>query len=330
MPRPCARLYEFRRFLGGSVRVLVTGGAGFIGSHVCDAFLARGNEVRVIDNLSCGQIGRVPEGVEVCKASILDAPALSELVAEFRPELICHLAAQVDVRVSVEFPSKDAEANVIGMINVLDAARIVGARVIFSSTGGAIYGEDAQIPSPEDTVPLPGSPYGVAKYCAEQYIGLYNRLFGMTHAILRFANVYGPRQGGAGEAGVVSIFCANGIHGKSLTVYGDGQQTRDYVYVGDVVAAFLAAADYGKAGIWNIGSGTEVSVLDLAALVSGLTGQRSQLVFAPARTGEVLRSALACARAEQDLGWRPATSLAAGLQAVVRWFAAGAPDRTSR
>jgi UDP-glucose 4-epimerase len=311
------------------VRILVTGGAGFIGSHVCDAFLARSNEVRVIDDLSRGQVGRVPEGVEIYKSSILDAPALSALVVEFRPELICHLAAQVDVRVSVEFPSKDAEANVIGMINVLDAARLVGARVIFSSTGGAIYGEDAQIPSPEDTLPAPSSPYGVGKYCAEQYIGLYNRLFGSAHAILRFANVYGPRQGGSGEGGVVSIFCANGIHGKSLTVYGDGQQTRDYVYVGDVVAAFLAAADHGRAGIWNIGSGTEVTVLDLAALVTGLTGNRSQLVFAPARTGELLRSALACERAERDLGWRPVTSLADGLRAVVGWFEAGIPDWTS-
>jgi UDP-glucose 4-epimerase len=309
--------------LEGFVRILVTGGAGFIGSHVCDAFLARGNEVRVIDDLSRGHVGRVPEGVEVCKSSILDAPALAALVAEFRPELICHLAAQVDVRVSVEFPSKDAEANVIGMINVLDAARAVGARVIFSSTGGAIYGEGAPVPSPEDTFPAPSSPYGVGKYCAEQYIGLYNRLFGTAHAILRFANVYGPRQGWAGEGGVVSIFCANGIHGKSLTIYGDGQQTRDYVYVGDVVAAFLAAADDGKAGIWNIGSGTEVTVLDLAALVLGLTGRRSQLVFAPARTGELSRSALACQRAERDLGWRPVTSLADGLRAVVSWFEAG-------
>jgi UDP-glucose 4-epimerase len=232
--------------------------------------------------------------------------------------------------VSVEFPSKDAEANVIGMINVLDAARVVGARVIFSSTGGAIYGEGARIPSPEETLPEPSSPYGVGKYCAEQYIGLYNRMFGTAHAILRFANVYGPRQGGAGEAGVVSIFCGNGIHGKPITIYGDGQQTRDYVYVGDCVAAFLAAADFGQAGIWNIGSGTEVSVLDLAGLVAGLTGRRSELVFAPARAGELLRSALAWERAGRDLGWRPATSLADGLQAVVGWFAAGAPDRTSR
>jgi UDP-glucose 4-epimerase len=312
------------------VRVLVTGGAGFIGSHVCDAFLARGSEVCVIDNLSHGHIGRVPEGVEVCKASILDASALSALVSEFRPELICHLAAQVDVRVSVEFPAKDAEANVIGTINVLEAARVTGARVILSSTGGAIYGEDARVPTPEDTPPAPSSPYGVGKYGAEQYIGLYNRLFGTTHAILRFANVYGPRQGGAGEAGVVSIFCGNAIHGKPLTIYGDGQQTRDYVYVGDCVRAFLAAADYGKPGIWNIGSGTEVSVLDLAALVANLSGQRSELVFAPARTGELLRSALACNRAENDLGWRPATALADGLRAVVGWFEAGAPDRTPR
>jgi UDP-glucose 4-epimerase len=312
------------------MRVLVTGGAGFIGSHICDAFHTKGNEVRVIDDLSHGRIGRVPAGVEVFKESILDASRLSALVTEFRPELICHLAAQVDVRVSVEFPGRDAEANVIGTINVLDAAREVGARVLFSSTGGALYGEDAPVPSPQGTPPAPGSPYGVAKYCAEQYVGLYNRLFGTAHAILRFANVYGPRQGSSGEAGVVSIYCVNGLEGKPLTVYGDGKQTRDYVYVEDCVAAFLAAADYGKAGVWNIGTGIETDVLSLAALVARLTGGRSNPVFAPSRPGELMRSALAWERAAQELGWRPATLLADGVQAVVSWFEAGAPDRASR
>jgi UDP-glucose 4-epimerase len=166
----------------------------------------------------------------------------------------------------------------------------------------------------------------VAKHCAEQYIGLYNRLYGTEHAVLRFANVYGPRQG----TSVVSVFCANGIAGKPLTIYGDGKQTRDYVYVDDCVAAFLAAADYGKAGTWNVGTGTEVNVLDLAELVARLTSWRSQPVFASARIGEVSRSALAWERAAQDLGWRPTTSLADGVQAVISWFEAGAPDRASR
>jgi UDP-glucose 4-epimerase len=231
------------------------------------------------------------------------------------------------VRVSVACPGKDADVNVVGTINVLEAARVVGARVLFSSTGGAIYGADAPVPSSEVVQPAPGSPYGVAKYCAEQYITLYNRLFGTEHAILRFANVYGPRQGSSGEAGVVSIFCANGLQGKPLTIYGDGKQTRDYVYVEDCVAAFRAAAKYGKAGIWNIGTGVESTVLDLAGLVAQLTGRGSQLVFAPARVGELSRSALTWGRAAQDLNWRPTTSLADGVQAVISWSAAGAQDR---
>jgi UDP-glucose 4-epimerase len=312
------------------MRVLVTGGAGFIGSHVCDAFLANGDEVCVIDDLSHGRVGRLPEDVEFYKESVLNAPGVSALVAEIRPQLICHLAAQVDVRVSVAAPVQDAEVNVLGTVNLLEAARVVGARVLFSSTGGAIYGEGAPVPSSESELPAPLSPYGVAKYGAEQYVSLYNRLFSTEHAILRFANVYGPRQGSSGEACVVSAFCANGIEGKPLTIYGDGKQTRDYVYVEDCAAAFLAAADFGRAGTWNIGTGTEVNVLELAELVARLTGGASRLVFAPARIGELSRSALTWERAAQDLGWQPATSLADGVQAVVRWFAAGAPDRSSR
>lgn len=305
------------------MRVLVTGGAGFIGSHLCDAFLSRGDEVCVVDDLSSGRRDRLSASVALYSDTVLNASQLSALAAEFRPELICHLAARVDVRASVVRSGEDAEVNILGTVNMLEAARIAGARVLFASTGGALYGDDAPVPSPESTVPAPGSPYGVAKYCAEQYIGLYNRMYGAEHAVLRFANVYGPRQG----ASVVSAFCASGVEGKPLTIYGDGKQTRDYVYVNDCVAAFLAAADYGKAGTWNIGTGSEVNVLDLAELVARLTGHRSQPVFAPARIGEVSRSALVWERAAQELGWRPATSLTDGVDAVVRWFAAGAPDR---
>jgi UDP-glucose 4-epimerase len=308
------------------VRVLVTGGAGFIGSHLCDAFLARGDEICAIDDLSRGRASRLPKGVELHIDSVVNASRLSALVERVAPELICHLAAQVDVRASVAWAGKDAEVNIVGTVNLLEAARAVGARVLFASTGGALYGEGAPVPSSESTLPAPESPYGVAKYCAEQYVGLYNRLYGAEHAILRFANVYGPRQG----TSVVSVFCANGIQGKPLTVYGDGKQTRDYIYVDDCVAALLAAADYGKAGTWNIGTGSEVNVLDLAELVARLTNCRSQPVFAPARMGEVARSALTWERAAQELGWRPTTSLSDGLQAVVRWFEAGAPDRASR
>ncbi|HEX3956056.1 MAG TPA: NAD-dependent epimerase/dehydratase family protein [Trebonia sp.] len=309
------------------MRVLVTGGAGFIGSHVCDSFLANGDEVYVVDDLSSGRVSRLAEGIKFTQESVLNASGLSALVSEVRPELICHLAAQVDVRVSVAAPGSDADVNVIGTINVLEAARVVEARVILASTGGAIYGKDAPVPSSENVLPEPGSPYGVSKYCAEQYINLYNRMLGTEHAILRFANVYGPRQGSSGEAGVVSVFCANGTQGKPLTIYGDGKQTRDFIYVADCVAAFRAVADYGKPGTWNIGTGIESTVLDLAALVGRFTGQHSQPIFAPARIGELSRSALAWERAAQDLGWRPAASLADGVQAVVNWFASGAPDR---
>lgn len=311
------------------MRVLVTGGAGFIGSHLCDAFRARGDEVCVVDDLSRGRVDRLPDGVELYKETVLNASRLSALVAEIEPELICHLAAQVDVRESVARPGNDAEVNVVGTVNVLEAARTAGARVLLSSTGGAIYGDGAPIPSAESTLSAPSSPYGVGKYCAEQYVGLYNRLFGTEHAVLRFANVYGPRQGSSGEAGVISAFCANAIRGNPLTIYGDGKQTRDYIHVADCVAACLAAADYRKAGIWNIGTGIEVNVVELAELVAELTNGDSQLVFAPARIGELSRSALNNERAARDLGWRPVTSLADGVQATIKWLEAGAADRSS-
>ena len=309
------------------MRVLVTGGAGFMGSHLADALIARGDEVAVVDDMSTGRPGRVPEQAITHKVSVTEADALGALVAEFRPQLICHLAAQIDVRVSVVHPAFDAEANIIGTVNVLEAARAVGARVLFGSTGAVIYGRDAPIPSLEDVLPLPESPYGVAKHCGEQYVVLYNRLHGANHAVLRFANVYGPRQDPAGAAGVVAIFCAQALAGERPTVYGDGRQTRDYVYVGDAVRAFLAAADSGRPGIWNIGSGAEVSVLKLIKVISDIAGQSINPVFAPARPGELLRGALAPERARRDIGWAATTPLADGVRRTYRWIEAGTPER---
>jgi len=309
------------------MRVLVTGGAGFIGSHLVDALLARGDDVTVVDDMSTGRAGRLPERAELVKLTVTAAGPLLDAVTRLRPELICHLAAQIDVRTSVAAPAADAEANVVGTVNVLEAARATGARVLFCSTGGALYGRDAPIPSLEDVLPLPESPYGVAKHCAEQYVGLYNRLHGTTHTVLRFANVYGPRQDPAGESGVVPIFCSQVLAGERPTIYGDGRQTRDYVYVADAVGAFLAAADAGRPGTWNIGSGREVSVLDLAAVIGAAAGQTVEPRFAPARPGELLRSALAGGRAARDLGWRPQTPLSTGVAAVYRWIEAGAGDR---
>jgi UDP-glucose 4-epimerase len=311
------------------MRVLVTGGAGFIGSHLADALLARGDDVAVVDDMSAGRAGRLPEFAALHKLSVTAAGPLETVVSDFRPELICHLAAQIDVRTSVAAPAADAQANVVGTVNVLEAARAAGARVLFCSTGGALYGRDAPIPSMEDVLPLPESPYGVAKHCAEQYVGLYNRLHGTAHTVLRFANVYGPRQDPSGESGVVPIFCSLVLAGQRPTIYGDGRQTRDYVYVGDAVAAFLAAADGGRPGTWNIGTGREVSVLELADVIGAAAGRAVEPLFAPARPGELLRSALAAERAERDLGWRPATPLSAGVSAVYRWIEAGAGDRAS-
>jgi UDP-glucose 4-epimerase len=309
------------------MRVLVTGGAGFIGSHLTDAFLTRGDDVAVIDDLSAGRAARLDDHATLHKLSITDAGPLTAVVSRVRPDLICHLAAQIDVRSSVAAPAEDAQVNVVGMVNVLEAARIAGARVLFASSGGALYGRDAPIPSREEVLPLPESPYGIAKYCAEQYIGLYNRLHGTRHSILRLANVYGPRQDPSGDAGVIPIFCGCVVAGEEPTIYGDGAQTRDLVYVADAVSVFLAAADSGRPGIWNAGTGIEVSVLDLVAVIAGIAGHPVTPQFAPARVGDLLRSSLAVDRAERDLGWRADTPLADGVTKVYRWIQAGAPDR---
>ena len=311
------------------MRVLVTGGAGFIGSHLTDALVARGDDVTVVDDLSAGRIGRLHRDVNLHVQDITGSRQFAALAEAVRPEVICHLAAQIDVRASVAAPAADSRVNVTGTVNVLEAALAVGARVVFSSTGGAIYGRNAPVPSPETAESLPESPYGTAKYCAEQYVGLFNRLHGTNHGILRFANVYGPRQGASGEGGVVAIFCSRAFHGKPLTIFGEGRQTRDFVYVEDAVAAILAAVDRGRPGTWNIGTGSEVTVLDLAALVGKVSGRPCEVEFAPARPGELDRSALLATRAWEELGWCPETSLADGVAAVCQWIEAGGQDRAT-
>jgi UDP-glucose 4-epimerase len=312
------------------MRILVTGGAGFIGSHLADALVARGDDVVVVDDLSAGRMERLNSRVVLHKVSITDAQAVAAVVADSEAELVCHLAAQIDVRASVAFPATDVQANVVGTVNVLEAARRAGARVLFASSGGALYGADAPTPSREDVLPLPESPYGIAKYSAECYIGLYNRLHGTSHSVLRLANVYGPRQDPTGEAGVITTFCASALASVQPTIYGDGTQTRDYVYVGDVVAAFQAAADRRRPGTWNIGTSVEVSVLDLVAIIGGIAGRELSPVFAPPRPGELARSVLAVDRAAGELGWRPVTPLIDGIRRVYQWIADGAPDRIGR
>jgi UDP-glucose 4-epimerase len=304
------------------MKCLVTGGAGFIGSNLVDGLLARGDEVTVVDDLSTGRLvnldGALGAGAELAELDIRDAAALAALAAEKRPEAIFHLAAQIDVRKSIEDPAFDAAINVGGTANVLEAARGAGAnRVVFVSTGGAIYGEGAgqELPLDESTAIAPLSAYGQSKYAAEGYLALYERLYGLSTMALRLGNVYGPRQDPLGEAGVIAIFCGLLASGGRPKVFGDGTQTRDYLYVGDVVAAALAASESTATGPVNLGTGREASVLELAEILGRLGGAESfEPEFAPPRAGEVQRIALDAARAERELGWRPTTSLEEGLR----------------
>lgn len=310
------------------MNALITGGAGFIGSHLADALLARG-AVTVIDDLSSGRTSRLPDGIDLRQVDITDADAVTAVVAQTRPQVIYHLAAQIDVRASVADPARDAAINIGGTINLLQAARTVDAKIVFASTGGALYGMAAPIPSPEQTLPAPEAPYGTAKYGAEQYLGLFNRLYGTAHTALRLGNVYGPRQDPGGEAGVVSIFCGRVHEGRQPTVFGDGKATRDYVYVADVVAAFLAAARTERSDVWNIGTGQETSVLQLIEHIGQIAGRDTEPIFAPARPGELQRSALDVTAAERDLGWMRATAIDEGIARVYAWVRDGQPDRAA-
>jgi UDP-glucose 4-epimerase len=299
------------------VRAIVTGGAGFIGSHVVDALLARGDEVHVLDDLSTGRRENVSSGAQLHVADIRDDPAA--IFAEARPEVCLHLAAQADVRVSVERPDEDAEVNVVGTIRVLEAARRHGTHVVFSSTGGAIYGE-CDGPADEDPALEPIAPYGTAKLAAEEYLRTWNRLHGAGHVTLRFANVYGPRQEENLEAGVVAIFMRQLARGEQPRIYGDGRQTRDFVYVGDVARACVAALDRGG-GTFNVGTGVETSVLELYDRVRKVAGAKVDAEHAPERPGEIRRSVIDPARAAAELGWRAELSLAEGLERTWTWVA---------
>jgi len=304
------------------MRCLVTGGAGFIGSNLVDGLLARGDEVTVVDDLSTGRLvnleGALAAGAELVELDIRDAAALTALAAERRPQTIFHLAAQIDVRKSLADPAFDAAVNVGGTANVLEAARAAECgRVVFISTGGAIYGEGEgqDLPLDEGAAIAPMSAYGQSKFAAEGYLALYERQYGISGMALRLGNVYGPRQDPLGEAGVVAIFCGLIASGGQPTVYGDGTQTRDYIYVGDVVDAALAAADSRVGGPVNIGTGREASVLDLVEILGRLGGRDDfEPQLAPPRPGEVQRISLDASRAEAELGWSPKTSLEDGLK----------------
>jgi UDP-glucose 4-epimerase len=301
------------------VRSLVTGGAGFIGSNLVDALLERGDQVTILDDLSTGKRENVEpalaNGAELAELDIRDAHAVADVVERVKPEVIFHLAAQIDVRRSVADPSFDARVNVEGTINVLLAAlQAEVQRVVNSSTGGAIYGEGRIIPAPEDHPVAPEAPYGLSKFCAEGYCELFKRLHGLSTVSLRYGNVYGPRQDPLGEAGVIAIFCGKLVEGGKATVFGDGLQTRDYVYVGDVVEANLAAAGTHADGAFNIGTGVESSVLDLIAVLEPHSGDGFQAEHAAERPGEVRHIALDCTRAQGELGWEAKVGLEQGIE----------------
>ncbi|HEX7245751.1 MAG TPA: NAD-dependent epimerase/dehydratase family protein [Solirubrobacterales bacterium] len=304
------------------MKALVTGGAGFIGSNLVDALLARGDEVTVLDDLSTGRRenldGALAAGAALAEADVRDAEAVAAIAGDAGPDVVFHLAAQIDVRKSVEDPAFDAAVNVGGTANVLEAARGAGARrFVFVSTGGAIYGEGEgkALPLDEGAPAEPLSPYGQSKFAAEGYLGLYERLYRLSTVALRLGNVYGPRQDPLGEAGVIAIFCGKLRGGEHPTVFGDGKQTRDYIYVGDVVAAALAAAESRASGPINVGTGIETDVLELARALAELEDAASfEPELAPARAGEVLRISIDPGRAKRELGWEAEVGLAEGLR----------------
>ncbi len=296
------------------MRAVVTGGAGFIGSNLVDALVARGDEVVVVDDLSTGKRANVSDGARLVELDIRD-PALTEAFEDAKPDVCFHLAAQADVPTSVARPVFDAEVNVIGTIRVLEAAG--STPVVFSSTGGAIYGE-CESPAREDHARTPLAPYGMAKLAGEEYLAGWNRLKGTTHTTLRFGNVYGPRQETGLEGGVVAIFLNAMASGEETMIFGDGSQRRDFVYVDDVVSGLMAAP--GKGGVFNVGSGVDTSVLELHERCRAVSGDDRPPRMEPPREGDLLRSALDVSAARRELGWRPAVELDDGLRRTWDWI----------
>ena len=311
-------------------RALISGGAGFIGSHVVEQFRSQGFHVEILDNLSSGKRGNVPEGVTLHEVDIT-SEAAGRIVREGNFDVLCHLAAQIDVRKSVADPAADAAVNIGGSLNLLEAVRAsaLRTRIVFSSTGGAIYGDFVPVPTVENMPKDPQSPYGIAKLSVEYYLGYYARVHGMDVVALRYSNVYGPRQDPHGEAGVVAIFCDRILRGEALTVFGDGGQTRDYIFAGDVARANFAAATISlptaaqlDVRAYNIGTGVQTTVLALAETLQRVAGREVPVRHAQARPGEQLRSAVNIGKASRDLAWVPQVSLEQGLSETYEFFKA--------
>jgi UDP-glucose 4-epimerase len=312
------------------VKIVVTGGAGFIGSHVCDVFMGQGHEVIALDNLSSGKRENLDPKVKLAALDIR-SPEAAALIERERPQVVCHLAAQMDVRRSVEDPRFDAECNILGMLNLLEASRKGGVRkFIFSSTGGAIYGEQDTFPAPESHPTRPVSPYGVSKAAGELYLGYYKAQYGLDYVALRYANVYGPRQNPHGEAGVVAIFSQRLVAGKPCTIFGDGGQTRDFVYGPEVARANLLALERDFVGPVNIGTGVETNLNELYRLLAAGAGSKEPAQHAAPKPGEQRRSCVDPTLAKKVLGWEAKVKLEDGLRRTVEFFrglAQGTPVR---
>jgi len=304
------------------MKILVAGGAGFIGSNLVDALIQNGHQVVVVDNLSTGQKANLNSAAKLVELDI-QSEKLAEVFEAEKPQIVFHLAAQIDVRKSVADPIWDAKQNILGSINLLENCnKFAVGKFIFSSTGGAIYGDTDQIPTKEGHPENPISPYGIAKLTIEKYLHYYQQIFGLSYIVLRYANVYGPRQNSKGEAGVVAIFSSKLLAGQAPTIYGDGKQTRDYVYVGDVVKANLAALASSKIGIYNIGTGIETDVNQLAELIKASIGSSVEFEYKDSRPGEQQKSCIDYSKAQLELAWRPQVSLAEGIKETVEWFKA--------
>ncbi len=302
------------------MKILITGGAGFIGSWVADAFLEEGHEVLIVDNLSSGIEENIPKEAHFVRADIRERELLEKLFSDFKPDMVDHHAAQIDVRRSVENPAFDAQVNIIGTLNLLELCikhRV--KRFIFASTGGAIYGEPQDLPADENTSPMPISPYGTSKYSVEKYLEYYKAVYGFDYVALRYANVYGPRQNPHGEAGVVAIFCDKILSRKPCLIFGDGNQTRDYVFVEDVARANIMSIK-APVGSYNIGTEIETSVNDLVTSLRKASGNEFKVEYAPPRLGEVLRISLDISLAKSIFRWSPGVSLNDGIRQTWKWF----------
>ena len=301
-------------------KILVTGGAGFIASHLTDKLIEKGHNVVVIDNLSTGKKENLNPKAKFYEADICNSE-IAQIFQEEKPEIVFHFAAQIDVRKSVKDPIQDAEVNILGSLNLLQNCQKAGVKkFIFASSGGAIYGDTDVIPTPETHTENPESPYGICKLTIEKYLHFYKETFGLNYTALRFANIYGPRQNSKGEAGVIAVFCDKMLKNQEVVINGDGEQTRDFVFVDDVINAALLSMEQEKSDIYNIGAGEETNINDIFRKIKELTGSSCEEIHAPSKAGEQKRSCLDFSKAKEKLNWGPEYNLEKGLENTIKWF----------